>query len=60
MDFALTTEQNLLVDSLRAFVAQELYPYEEEVEQSGELRPELAARMAHCWRLASRCCCTST
>ncbi len=45
MDFALTTEQNMLVDSLRAFVAKELYPYEEEVEQSGELRPELAEQI---------------
>jgi acyl-CoA dehydrogenase len=45
MDFALTTEQNMLVDSLRAFVEQELYPYEEEVEQSGELRPELAEQI---------------
>ncbi len=45
MDFALTTEQVMLVDSLRAFVAQELYPYEEEVERSGELRPELAEQI---------------
>ncbi len=45
MDFALTTEQEMLVDSLRAFVAQELYPYEEEVERSGELRPELAEQI---------------
>ncbi len=45
MDFALTTEQEMLVDSLRAFVEQELYPYEEEVERSGELRPELAEQI---------------
>ena len=41
MDFALSTEQRLLVESLRAFVEQELYPHEAEVERSGELRPEL-------------------
>jgi acyl-CoA dehydrogenase len=41
MDFALTTEQQMLVESLRAFVEQELYPYEEEVEQTGAVRPEL-------------------
>jgi acyl-CoA dehydrogenase len=41
MDFALTTEQNLLVESLRAFVEQELYPHEKEVEQKGEVPPEL-------------------
>ncbi len=45
MDFALTTEQEMLIDSLRAFVEQELYPYEEEVERSGELRPELAEQI---------------
>ena len=41
MDFALSTEQNLLVESLRAFVEQELYPHEKEVEQKGEVPPEL-------------------
>ncbi len=41
MDFALTTEHNLLVESLRAFVEQELYPHEKEVEAAGEVRPEL-------------------
>jgi acyl-CoA dehydrogenase len=41
MDFALSTEQRLLVESLRAFVEQELYPHEAEVERTGELRPEL-------------------
>ncbi len=41
MDFALSTEQRLLVESLRAFVEQELYPHEAEVERTGELRPDL-------------------
>ena len=41
MDFALTTEQTMLVESLKAFVEQELYPYEKEVEEAGEVRPEL-------------------
>ena len=41
MDFALSTEQRLLVESLQAFVEQELYPHEVEVERTGELRPEL-------------------
>ena len=45
MDFALSTEQNLLVDSLRAFIEQELYPYEQEVDRSGEVTPELAAQI---------------
>jgi acyl-CoA dehydrogenase len=41
MDFALSTEQQMLVESLRAFVERELYPYEEEVERTGAVRPEL-------------------
>ena len=32
MDFALTTEQRLLVDSIRAFVERELHPHEDEVD----------------------------
>jgi acyl-CoA dehydrogenase len=41
MDFALTEEQQLIIKSTRDFVEQELYPHELEIEQSGELRPEL-------------------
>ncbi|MEE8188351.1 MAG: acyl-CoA dehydrogenase family protein [Kiloniellales bacterium] len=42
MDFALSEEQRMIVESLRAFVEQELYPHEEEVERAGHVRPELA------------------
>lgn len=41
MDFALTTEQTLLIETARRFVEEELYPHEEEVERSGQVRPEL-------------------
>ena len=41
MDFALTSEQQMIVESVRAFVEQELYPYEDEVEELDEVRPEL-------------------
>jgi acyl-CoA dehydrogenase len=41
MDFALTDEQKLIVDTTRAFVENELYPHEAEVEATGRLRPEL-------------------
>ena len=41
MDFALSTEQQLLVDSVRAFVKAELDPYEEEVERTDAVRPDL-------------------
>ena len=43
MDFALTTEQTLLVDSLRAFVEKEIFPHETEVERLDGVPPEIAA-----------------
>jgi acyl-CoA dehydrogenase len=41
MDFTLTDEQRLIVETTRAFVENELYPHEAEVEATGRLRPEL-------------------
>ncbi len=42
MDFALSEEQKLLVETVRGFIARELAPLEEEIEATGVLRPELA------------------
>lgn len=42
MDFAFSHEQELIVETVRAFVERELYPHEMEVERSGQVRPELA------------------
>ena len=41
MDFGLTQEQRLIVDVACEFTEKELFPYEEEVERSGQVRPEL-------------------
>ena len=41
MDFALSDEQVMLVDAVRAFVTRELEPYESAVENSGEVSAEL-------------------
>ncbi len=41
MHFSLTEEQRLIVDTTRAFVVDELYPHEAEIESTGKLRPEL-------------------
>jgi acyl-CoA dehydrogenase len=41
MNFALTEEQQMIVKATRDFVREELMPYEEEVEKTGELRTEL-------------------
>jgi acyl-CoA dehydrogenase len=42
MEFALTDEQRMIVDVVRAFVDRELVPFEREVEETGAVRPELA------------------
>lgn len=45
MDFALTEEQKLIVETTRSFVENELYPHEAEIERTGVLRQELAAEL---------------
>ena len=41
MNFSLTEEQSLIVETTRAFVENELYPHEEEIERSGVLEMDL-------------------
>lgn len=41
MDFGLTQEQEMIVETTRAFVENELYPHEAEVERSGHLDMDL-------------------
>ena len=41
MDFGLSQEQGLVVETVRAFVERELYPLEAELERSGELPREV-------------------
>ena len=43
MEFGLSHEQQLVVDTVRSFVEQELYPLEDEVERSGRV-PEALGR----------------
>ncbi len=45
MDFCLTGEQQLIIESLRKFVEQELYPHEDAVERNNAVSPELAAKI---------------
>ena len=45
MDFSLTSEQQLIIKTARAFVENELYPHEAEIERTGILRPELIAEL---------------
>ncbi len=41
MNFGLSEEQQLVVDTTRSFVENELYPHEREVERTGHLRIDL-------------------
>ena len=43
MHFELSTEQKMIVETVRGFVETELYPHEAEVERLDAIRPELAA-----------------
>lgn len=45
MNFLLSEEQQMVVDTTRAFVEIELYPHEAEVERTGVLRPELMTQL---------------
>ena len=41
MDFGLSSEQQMIVDTVRRFVENELYPYESDIERSGSVPREL-------------------
>jgi acyl-CoA dehydrogenase len=45
MNLGLTEEQQLIVETVRAFVVAELVPYEEEVERTDTVSPELRAQI---------------
>ena len=42
MQFGLTDEQQMIVDTVRSFVEKEIYPHEDAVERSGEVPEEIA------------------
>ena len=46
MDFELTEEQQLIVESVRGFVESEIYPHENEVEKCGNVSPKLGRQIA--------------
>ena len=45
MNFGLSEEQNMILDTVRSFVEKEIYPYENEVEQSGDVPNELGEQI---------------
>ncbi len=45
MEFSLSSEQEMLIESARAFAENELYPHEAEVEKSDSVSPDLAQKI---------------
>ena len=45
MDFALSDEHQMIVDTVRSFTERELFPYEEQVEKLGEVPPDLVQQI---------------
>ena len=45
MDFALSDEQQMIVDTVRSFTERELFPHEELVERLGEVPPDLVRQI---------------
>ena len=45
MNFGLTDEQAMIVDTVREFVEREIYPHETLVERTGQVPPEIAAEI---------------
>ena len=42
MEFGLSSEQEMIIDTVRSFVEQELYPHEDEVEKNNHIDSSLA------------------
>ncbi|NBQ27564.1 MAG: acyl-CoA dehydrogenase, partial [Rhodobacteraceae bacterium] len=42
MNFGLTEEQDMIVNTVRSFVENEIYPHEDLVERTGSVPPEIA------------------
>ena len=45
MNYQLSDEQTMMLDSLRAFLAAEVYPYEAEADRAGEVPVELGKQI---------------
>jgi acyl-CoA dehydrogenase len=45
LDFALSDEQQMIVDTVRSFTERELFPHEEQVEKLGAVPPELVQQI---------------
>ena len=46
MNFELSDEQKMIVDTVRSFLEKEIYPFENEVERTGEVPKDLGLEIA--------------
>ncbi len=46
MNFELSDEQKMIVDTVRSFIEKEIYPFENEVERTGEVPKDLGLEIA--------------
>ena len=45
MDFGLSNEQQMIIDSVKSFVEKELYPHEDEVEKSNKIKDSVVEKI---------------
>ena len=45
MNFGLTSEQEMIIDSVKSFVEKELYPFEEEVEKNNTIEDSVVEQI---------------
>ena len=45
MDFGLSNEQQMIIDSVKSFVEKELYPHEDEVEKSNKIEDSVVEKI---------------
>ena len=45
MDFSISDEQKMIIELVSSFVTNEIMPYEDEVERTGQVSPELAKQV---------------
>ena len=45
MDFGLSNEQQMIIDSVKSFVEKELYPHEDEVEKSNKIKDSVVEKV---------------
>ena len=45
MNFGLTSEQEMIIESVKSFVEKELYPFEDEVEKNNKIEDSVVEQI---------------